>query len=336
MQAHGYTPCPISNRRGPKSQRMKAKSIGVWLVGAQQVPGMNWFQDQVIRMQPPTNRCPVHFSMFYSENNLDLPKPIRNREVDGVIIQGMQPAVPCQAHLDLLPTVWFMTRRSHDWAGDFVEPDNETNGRLAADYLAERGHRQLAVISTDPTYSAIAIRSEAFTQRARSRNLDPIAISADPGRRTAFINPQSSQDDVDELVQRWTELNPRPTGIYLPGDHFCGSFLRAVRRQDLEPGRDFDLILGNRSPQIYANLSYQPAAIDINLHTLVHMVIDHLIWRIDNFGLAGRVGIKVTPTLHAEPSVPSATAAKSGHELIPQSAATARPHKRIPVPTLSV
>ena len=67
------------------------------------------------------------------------------------------------------------------------------------------------------------------------------------------------------------------------------------------PERDFDLILGNKSPMIYPNLSHQPPVIDINLPTLVKKVVDHLIWRIDNFALPGRVGLSVAPTLCLRP-----------------------------------
>jgi LacI family transcriptional regulator len=37
--------------------------------------------------------------------------------------------------------------------------------------------------------------------------------------------------------------------------------------------------------------------IDINLATLVRKVVDHLVWRIENPGSAGRVGVAVSPTL---------------------------------------
>ena len=90
---------------------------------------------------------------------------------------------------------------------------------------------------------------------------------------------------------------PRATGLYLPVDHFCGSFFRALREAGKKPGRDFEAILGNYNPVIYHNLDHLPAAIDINLPTLVRKVVDHLFWRIENRGGAARVGVTVSPTL---------------------------------------
>jgi DNA-binding LacI/PurR family transcriptional regulator len=49
-----------------------------------------------------------------------------------------------------IPHVWFMTRRSSTYPGDYVEPNNQENGQIAANYLFERGHKSVAVITTDP------------------------------------------------------------------------------------------------------------------------------------------------------------------------------------------
>ena len=303
MKALDYSPAPLSNRRGPKSRQIAAKSIGVWFVGAQQTPSPNWFQDQVIQMRPSMTRSRVNVSMYYSETNATIPSPIRQREVDGVIIQGMEPAANCWSVLREMPNVWFMTRRSTDYPGDYVEPDNQANGSMAADYLTSRGHTRLAVINTDPDYSAISIRTDSFLNSCRVRRVAASPINGTLKDHPAFLDAHPREGEVNALVKRWASMNPRPTGVYLPADHFCGSFLRAARHFDLKPERDFDLILGNRSPMIYPNLSFQPTAIDINLPTLVKMVVDHLLWRIDNFNSPGRVGLSVTPTLCPAPGV---------------------------------
>ena len=90
---------------------------------------------------------------------------------------------------------------------------------------------------------------------------------------------------------------PRATGLYIPVDHFCGSFFRSLRTAGKKPGRDFEAILGNYNPIIYHNLDHLPPAIDINLATLVRKVIDHLMWRIENPKAPGRIGISVSPAL---------------------------------------
>ncbi len=264
---------------------------------------MNWFQEQMIQQPSSKMKSPVDISLFYSETNLDIPRPVRNREVDGVIIQGMEPDPQSWSTLSRMPSVWFMTRRSADYPGDFVEPDNEQNGEIAANYLQANGDAQVAVINTDPNHSAIVSRTEAFVTRCRQHLMKATVINGAAKDAPAFLDAHPREDLVNQLVRRWVDMDPRPTGIYLPADNFCGSFLRAARHHRLRPERDFDLILGNRSPMIYPNLSHQPAAIDINLPTLVKRVVDHLVWRIDNFNSPGRVGITVSPTLFTAPTV---------------------------------
>lgn len=302
MQALDYTPTPMGNRRGPKSRRPSAKTIGVWYVGIQPTPRENWLQDHLVQLGASLTRCPIKVSMHYSRSNLDIPELIQNQKVDGVIIQGMEPAPQCLPQLSKLPTVWFMSRRSNDYPGDYVEPDNISNGQMAAEYLRSRGHRHTAILNTDPNYSAIAQRTKAFCDRCRHLDMTSTPVENETSDHPAYLEACPSERLVTSLVERWTSMRPRPTGIYLPSDHFCGSFLRATKQHRLEPGKDFELILGNRSPAFYRNLSHQPAAIDINLSSLVKRVIDHLIWRIDNFDSPGRVGITVSPTLRNAPT----------------------------------
>ena len=109
------------------------------------------------------------------------------------------------------------------------------------------------------------------------------------------IAPLHSESDL--LVRALLGSVPRATGLYIPVDHFCGSFFRRLREAGKRPGRDFEAVLGNYNPVIYHNLDHSPAAIDINLPTLVRKVVDHLVWRIENRASRGRIGITVSPTL---------------------------------------
>jgi hypothetical protein len=104
--------------------------------------------------------------------------------------------------------------------------------------------------------------------------------------------------ESDSLVKRLLEpARPRVTGLYIPVDHFCGAFFRALREAGKKPGRDIEAVLGNYNPVIYHNLDHSPAAIDINLPMLVRKVVDHLLWRIENPEVNGRIGVTVSPRL---------------------------------------
>lgn len=298
MQQANYVPAPLNRRRGPKSRRPDMRRIGVWFVGARaNNPSLNWFQDQLVHAQSVDPRYRVDLRVLFTNSPDELPRGISAEHLDGLVIQGMEPSPAILAKLRETPHVWFMTRRSADYQGDFVEPNNEENGRLAADYLKECGHHTVAAVTTDPDYSAIGRRVRAFHHRSREIGLDVHEIlgAANPG--VSYLEISSQSPESDALVKRLVSARPRPTGLYLPGDHFCGAFFRAMRESGLHPGRDFDAVLGNFNPVIYHNLDHCPAAIDVNLSTLVRKVIDHLVWKIDHASDQARVGISVSPTL---------------------------------------
>jgi len=304
MKQHNYQPAPLERRRGPKTRKPDLRKIGVWFVGAKSTnPSLNWFQEQLHQIQSGNPRYRVDLSVLFSNSPDELPGRLAEAKLDGMIVQGMEPSAACLARLGQLPVVWFMTRRSPTFASDFVEPNNEENGQIAAEYLKRRGHKSVAVISTDPDYSAITRRVRAFVQHAGDIGLHVHSMlgAANPG--VSYLEINHANPESDALVRRFLAAKPRPTGLYIPVDHFCGSFFRALRESGQQAGRDFDAVLGNFNPVIYHNLDHTPAAIDINLPTLVRKVVDHLLWRIENPGASGRIGCTVSPTL-IEPKRP--------------------------------
>jgi LacI family transcriptional regulator len=298
MEEHNYVPAPLNRRRGPKVRMSEQRRIGVWFVGAKaNNPSLNWFQDQLLHVQSTDSRYRVDLRVLFSNTPGDLPSGIATEKLDGLVFQGMEPSPACLAKLRDLPHVWFMTRRSASFAGDYVEPNNEENGRMAAEYLVQKGHKVAAVISTDPEYSAVARRVKAFVERAGELKLQVHTILGRSNPGVSYLEIAPLHGETDTLVRTLINSSPRATGLYIPVDHFCGSFFRSLRNAGKKPGRDFEAILGNYNPIIYHNLDHLPPAIDINLPTLVRKVIDHLMWRIENPKAPGRIGISVSPTL---------------------------------------
>ena len=302
MEKHNYVPAPLHRRRGPKPRASDQRRIGVWFVGARaNNPNLNWFQDQLLHVQSSETRHRVDLRVLFSSTPEELPANLATERLDGLIIQGMEPAPACLAKLRELPHVWFMTRRSLSFPGDYVEPHNEENGRMAADYLMQQGHKAVAVISTDPDYSAVSRRVKAFLDRATELKLPAHSILGKPNPGVSYLEVAPDNAEIESLVRTLLAGPARSTGLYIPVDHFCGAFFRALREAGKKPGRDFEAILGNFNPLIYHNLDHSPAAIDINLPTLVRKVVEHLFWRIDHRAALGRIGVSISPTLLPHP-----------------------------------
>ncbi len=303
MQEHNYVPAPANRRRGPKTRQPKLHRIGVWFVGAAaNNPNLNWFQDQLLQVQGANTRYQIDLKLIFSSSPDEFPRALTQEKLDGLILQGMEPTPSIMQRLQSIPHVWFMTRRSSDFPGDYVEPDNEENGIIAARHLHQRGHRAVGVISIDPDYSATVRRVEAFTAEAVRLGLKTHTILGQPTPGVSYLEISPYNGEIDLLAKRVLEAKPRPTALYVPVDHFAGAFFRALRGIGLVPGEKLEVVLGNYNPMIHHNLDHCPAAIDINLSTLVRKVIDQIVWRIENPTARGRIGLTVSPVLR--PSSP--------------------------------
>ena len=137
----------------------------------------------------------------------------------------------------------------------------------------------------------------AFAARAAQLGLNyqPILGETQPG--ISYLQHIPAHHESESLAKRVLDSKPRPTGLYVPVDHACGSFFREMRHIGLQPGKDYEAILGNYNPVIYHNLDHLPAALDINLSTLVRKVVDQLLWRIENPQASGRAGCLISPTM---------------------------------------
>lgn len=300
MKKHDYTPAPLNRRRGPKTRKPTTLRLGVWFVGAKAGnPSLNWFQERITDLQERNPRNHVELQMLYSNSASELPRALSTEKLDGLIIQGQEPSHEVLAKLNHLPCIWFMTRRSENYPGDYIEPNNEENGRMAADYLAKQGHKTVAVLTTDPNYSANVRRVNAFMNRAQELGLKAHTILGEDQPGISYLEIAPLNSETEHLVRRLMNQKPRPSGLYIPVDHFAGAFFRALRNAGLQRRKDFEVILGNFNPLIYNNLEHHPASIDINMSTLIHKVIDHLIWRVENPTSPGRIGISISPSLRS-------------------------------------
>jgi DNA-binding LacI/PurR family transcriptional regulator len=120
----------------------------------------------------------------------------------------MEPSAACLAKLREIPHVWFMTRRSATFPGDYVEPNNEENGRLAADYLFNKGHKAVAVISTDPNYSAIVRRVRAFIERAGELKLPVHSILGKSNPGVSYLEIEPVHGESATLVRNLLSSTP--------------------------------------------------------------------------------------------------------------------------------
>src|SRR5207302_6943196 len=95
-----------------------------------------------------------------------LPGRIFDQRIDGVLLHGVIPEGELRERLRRVPTVWLMGNRARpDW-GDQVLPDAFEIGQMAAHYLINRGHKNLAFLNLDSGHWALRMYGHAFNATA--------------------------------------------------------------------------------------------------------------------------------------------------------------------------
>ncbi len=127
------------------------------------------------------------------------------------------------------PHVWLMTRRDESWPGDYIEPDNYANGRLAADWLAEQGARRWVFLSTEPGLSRLCpARGSVFAPGWRTLTFRS-KLSGEIPWKERIIWPLRRVTSKRIFWPSGFLIYVREAdGVYLPSDGVCGPFFRAL------------------------------------------------------------------------------------------------------------
>ncbi len=103
----------------------------------------------------------------------DLPRFLRERNVDGVLLAGHVPNALSEHILKLkLPHVFIDFSPRHK-QGNVVMMDNLLGAKLAMRHLFDLGHRRIAFIGGDLTHPSIAARLEGYKQALLEAQLEP-------------------------------------------------------------------------------------------------------------------------------------------------------------------
>jgi DNA-binding LacI/PurR family transcriptional regulator len=296
-----------SPRGRPAKHRLRAAgklNLGVWFVGGDEQHAYRFVGAQIALLRAACENVGFNYQFLFSSSVDDIPAAVQAGEVDAVLLEGLMPSARALDFMVRMPAVWIMTRRSMDYPGDFVEPDNETNGRIAADYLADRGHRRVAYVATEPDYPAFARREASFTARCATRGLQVVRSTALQQLKHLHLRPLPGKDVEIQLASGLLGARSKPTAIYLPNDIAAGPLSSGLRQLGANP-EEFDWIIGDYSPHIpgsvWSALHPRPAGIDINLNSIIRVAVEIVSLRVRQKDIAGRIGVQISPRLVPPP-----------------------------------
>src|SRR5690606_9633323 len=133
-----------------------------------------------------------------------------------------------------LPAIWLSSH--HGSSGDTVLAGNYQIGKLAANYLMDRGHQHLGFLSAMGHYPAYPARAEAFQFTAARRKLEvttfiderPKAVAGEVSDMTVM------RVTIDELVASLAKHTPRITGLFVPNDIMTSVVYASLQRHDIK------------------------------------------------------------------------------------------------------
>jgi DNA-binding LacI/PurR family transcriptional regulator len=210
----------------------------------------------------------------------DLPPAVVRGEVDGILGYGEFPPSAITPRIKQIPAVWMMSQTDYpndEW-GDRIMADHRAIGQLAARYLIDQGHRHLAFFNTAPTYPFFCERGQGFesTAAAAGGKVDSVHLLSSDSETRA-----SSPAAMQQVIEQWSALSPRPTGLFIPTDSTSVAIYRILIGRGIRPGpgRDVQIIsCDNRDDQL-ALMDPPPVSIDLNREIIARLAVERLLWR---------------------------------------------------------
>lgn len=195
-----------------------------------------------------------------------------------------------------LPTVWFLGRPDGaDW-GDAVESNDMEIGRLAAEYLLDRGHQHMAILDPKPGHVTLGQRSASFHWHASQNGARVERIVGKKSNWSIPLQTVNNVELIDQLIQKLLKLRSKPTAVFCPADSITAMAYHCCARRQIQIGKDLSLISCNNELPLLQGLYPEVTTIDVCAEQIGRQAVDQLIWRLQHPD-APLVTVSVQPRL---------------------------------------
>jgi len=299
MRKLGYT--PPAKRRGPQPKARRAirtGNIALLMFGTQATPLVAPVSAAVIHaVEESLGDHGFTLALGQVKDDHRIPPAVTRGDVDGLILHGNPPTTELADRLKRFPAVWIMSPRSRTgYWGDRVAPDNHAIGRMAAEYLIGRGHKRIAFLTVDATHLGFPARSEAFIETAEAAGVSTETVSVENSVPYLSGDFASQRRYIDALIDRFADLDDRPTGIFVPRGQTILMVFEALRARGIEPGRGVTVIACDNDPAL-AGLNPSIATIDVRPDRIGRQAVQHLVRQLEKPEPHARATILIEPSL---------------------------------------
>jgi len=240
----------------------------------------------------------ISISLLSLDDCDTVPDWISPANLDGILLHGLRSRGHLTRSALEIPSLWLTTHE--DGGTDEVLPGNEAVGRLAAEYLKSRGHHIVSALSIDQTNPSYVVRVKAFQAAARSLGLK---CSKDPSVKSKSKIHPSDEQKTAQIIERISSLEKtdRPTGLFIPSDFMTALAHTELRRKNLKPGVDFDIISCDNEKAYLDGLYPRPATIDLGTEARGRLAFEMLLARIQDPARDRKATLLLEPVLVPSP-----------------------------------
>lgn len=272
---------------GARSRRRKAsltrktpseEAIGILLLGER---GLTW-----ILREAPIYAYALHgaeqeatqqgrpCSILHAPNIEALRAIWHNVPREGLILLAGEEAPAFPPDLSLPPIVRIMGLSNTRW-GDCCTYSSYGTGRAAAEYLHSRGCKRVGCLSNGQR-GVPAVRAQGLDDTLAALGLPP---SIKP-ERDPFSGWHQPDDDAILADLKCLFKKPKPVdGLFITADILAPATYRAFKRLGIAPEKDVAVVTCNNERPYLADLSPQPAVIDIHAELIGAEAVKLLAWR---------------------------------------------------------
>jgi len=156
---------------------------------------------------------------------IELPRIVTNRTCDGLIVVGTHLSPATTAIFQAAPPAILVDAYADDDAFDSVVMDNVGGARIAVEHLVSLGHRNIAVLATEPqAYPSILQRRRGYEQVLAEAGLTPHYVDA------LYWQPESAA----VVALAYLKAHPEVTAVFCANDLVAVALLQAARQEGIE------------------------------------------------------------------------------------------------------
>ena len=167
---------------------------------------------------------------------------------------------------------------------DHVSPDSTAIGHVASQYLLDSGLRELAYLTTRPSWEFSMQRGLGFLAGACKSGIRPTVYLQDPDAAIPDVYGSNvvREATLERLVDHMAQSKKKPFGLFVFCDAATAQVYPLLRARGLEPGRDVVVVSCDNESVRLSSLHPRPASIDLNSAEIAHLAVSRLARRISH------------------------------------------------------